>query len=118
MNNKEVNIVEEIKSLQSAFYTLKVGVENSCKILKDFVNSGKSSMEITKEDNAFFVSLILLDSMICEDVGKSIMDYFDFKNDNLVIKTCQDDEKCFQYLDFLSSYINYRIEHPIDVGEC
>ena len=118
MDNKQVNVAEEIKSLQSAFYTLKVGVENSCKMLKDFVASGKASISITKEESAFLVSLILFDSMISEDLGKSIMDYFDFTTDNGIIKIYKDEKQCIEYLDFLVKYIIYRSEFPVDVGEC
>lgn len=118
MNNKEVNVAEEIKSLQSAFYTLKVGVENSCKMLKDFVASGKSSISITDEESAFLVSLILFDSMISESVGRSIMDYFDFTTDNRITKIHKDEKQCSEYLDFLVKYIIYRSEFPVDIGEC
>ena len=56
--------------------------------------------------------------MISEDLGKSIMDYFDFTTDNGITKKYKDEKQCSEYLDFLVKYIIYRSEFPVDIGEC
>lgn len=118
MEHKDIDVIDKIKSLQSAFLTLKNGVESSCTLLKNFLNSDDKTIVVTKEEGNAIVSLIIFDSMISEDLGKSIMDYFDFTTDNEITKKYKDEKQCSEYLDFLVKYIIYRSEFPVDIGEC
>lgn len=118
MIDKFLSVEEQIKHIQSTFLSLKVGVEFGCNLLIDLLEEDKKSIVLNKDESASIISLIVFDSMIHEDIGYSILQDFEFNNNNEVIVKCEDSNKCKNNLNFIIDYIQYRSEFPVDIGEC
>lgn len=112
------NTLKEIKAIQSTFLALKDGVEKGSELLINFVNSKEKVIEISDEDTASIVSLVMLDSIIKEEVNYSLLQDFDFKKDNLICKKFSNKKKCLENIKFLLDFLHYRIEFPIDIAVC
>lgn len=110
--------LKEIKSIQSTFLALKEGAQKGSDLLIDFVNSKDEVIDIKEDDTPAIVSLIMLDSIIKDEINYSLLQDFDFSKDNLVYKKYTDKEKCIKNIKFLLDFLNYRVEVPLDIASC
>ena len=110
--------LKELKSIQSTFLALKEGVQKGSELLIDFVNSDNESTTITEDDTASIVSLVMLDTIIKDEVKYSLLEDFDFSKDNIIYKRYKDKEKCISNIKFLVDFLDYRVEVPVDIASC
>jgi len=110
--------LKEIKSIQSTFLALKEGVQKGSEILIDFINSDSEVISLNENETASIVSLIMLDTLIKDEINYSLLEDFDFHKDNIISKKFKNKEKCIKNIKFLLDFLNYRIEVPLDIASC
>ena len=103
----------------SAFLTsLKSSVISSTLLLMEMLKDDKKEITIEEDDSKNLVGLLMYDALISESVHYSILEDFDFTKDGKIIIKNQDKDKVKKNIEFLLEYLYYRIEAPLDLGNC
>jgi hypothetical protein len=98
--------------------SLKPSVLSVSLILMEMIMDGKKEIEIDDSETQQIVALLMYDALVKDILKYSYLDDFDFTKVGKIIRLNDDKEKVCKNLSMMVEYMMYRIEAPVDLGNC
>lgn len=98
-----------------SFSSLRNSVIKAHNLLRDMIYENKITLKVPEEYAPDFVCLLIFDSLVAKDVKYSYLQDVSIDKGTINVIT-KDKDKFLKMLGFLESYLEYRIDIPIDIG--
>lgn len=110
--------IENAIEFSALLTSLKSSVISSTLLLMEMLKDDKKEIVIDEDDSKDIVALLMYDSLVHESIKYSFLNDFDFTKEGKVILRNLDKDKVKKNIEFMLEYLYYRIEAPIDLGNC
>lgn len=99
-----------------SFSSLKNSVVKAHNLLRDMIYDNKFTLKVPEEYVPDFICLLMFDSLVTKDTKYSYLQDISIEKTGIVSIITKDKDKFLNMLGFLESYLEYRIEVPVDIG--